>query len=64
MANSEDCRTKANDCEAQASRSADPLVEVQWLNLARQWRQLAREDTDQATMARLVTEQARILWLD
>lgn len=49
----EDYRARAAQCERMAERNHDPTLKAQYLELARQWRDLAHQVEKDARMNRL-----------
>ena len=49
-----DCAQKAENCEQRAAQCADTPLRAHWLAMATEWRDLAGDKTDQATLARLM----------
>ena len=48
------CTQKAETCEARAAECSGTLLEDHWSAMAIEWRALAGDDSDQATLARLM----------
>jgi hypothetical protein len=48
------CIQKAETCETRAAACLDAPSQAQWLSMAAEWRALAGDETDQATLARLM----------
>ena len=48
-----ECRKKAESCVRQADLVHEEDLKAGWLKLAEHWRGLAKDETSQATMARL-----------
>jgi hypothetical protein len=49
------CIEKAELCDAQARACVDTSLAATWLEMARHWRSLADDGSDQATVARLMS---------
>jgi hypothetical protein len=53
------CKQKAISCETRAAACSDAGVRAQWLEMAAQWHEIARDESVQATLARLMTGMSR-----
>jgi hypothetical protein len=53
------CKQKAESCETRATACSDANVRAQWLEMAAQWHEIARDESVQATLARLMTGMSR-----
>jgi hypothetical protein len=47
MTRAEDYRGRARECEQQAERARDASIKDQWLDMARQWHELAKKTEQQ-----------------
>jgi hypothetical protein len=53
------CKQKAMSCETRAAECSDARVRAQWLEMAAQWHEIVRDESVQATLARLMTGMSR-----
>ena len=49
------CTQKAETCEQRAAECVSTRFQGYWLAMAAEWRALAGDETDQATLARLMS---------
>jgi hypothetical protein len=50
------CYQKAQECELSAAESPEAVLRADFLQMARQWRLLGDDGTDQSTTARLMQQ--------
>jgi hypothetical protein len=55
MMSRECCVQNAETCELRATKRVNSPYQAQWLAMAAEWRALAEDETDQATLARLMS---------
>ncbi|RAK59875.1 hypothetical protein DJ021_08680 [Phenylobacterium hankyongense] len=48
------CIERAETCEQSAAECVDTALQAHWLTMAAEWRALAEDGSDQATLARLM----------